>query len=186
MRRGEPPDVPTSDPANIPPVVIEMILRSPDSVLDLGAGFGKYGVLVREYLDIGRGRISRDSWHIRLVGVDGFSPYRSSLHDAVYDEFYVENFLEGVSRYRGFDLVLMLDSLEHLERTDGESLLRALRAQNRHLIVSCPDGDCPQGAVNGNEFERHRSTWTETDFLSLGGRTLHKGVCVVSSIPGHA
>jgi hypothetical protein len=64
--------VPTSDPAQIPGVVIETILRFPEPDLDLGAGAGRRG----EDLDIGRGCIARDSCRLRLVGVDGSSPNR--------------------------------------------------------------------------------------------------------------
>lgn len=178
--------MPTSDPSNIGPIVSEMIRLFPRSVLDLGVGFGKYGVLVREYLDAGRGLVARADWTTRLVGVEAHAPYKSALHDAVYDEFRVEDFGRSYRDYRDFDLVLMLDSLEHLEREPAELMLTYLLEHNAHVLVSCPDGPLPQDAVNGNDHERHLSTWTEADFLRLGGRTIHKGLCVVSSIPGRA
>ncbi len=163
-----------------------MTRLNPASILDLGVGFGKYGVLAREYLDVGQSRVARDDWRVRLVGVEGFAPYRSALHDAVYDEFRVEDFTNGYERYRGFDLVLMIDSLEHVERPRARFLLLSLLEHNGHVIVSCPDGDLPQGAVHGNEFECHRSVWSEADFAALGGWTIHKGFCIVASIPGFA
>ena len=49
--------MPTSDMHNIVPILTIMQHLQPRSVLDIGCGFGKYGVLLREYLDI---------WHERL------------------------------------------------------------------------------------------------------------------------
>jgi hypothetical protein len=36
------------------------------------------------------------------------------------------------------------------------------------LLVATPAQFFPQGASCNNEWERHRSLWTETDFTALG------------------
>lgn len=180
--------MPTSDPANLSPIVTEISLRQPKKVLDLGIGVGKYGMLAREYLDIGAGRIKPHTWQTLIVGVEAFDPYRNDVWSWAYDVVHPCDFSNQIcySDYRDFDLVLLIDSLEHIEKSAGTDLLTHLLMHNRRVIVSCPTGVHyrEQGAVNGNEYERHRAHWTEADFTLLGGKTLHKGVCIISSIKG--
>lgn len=159
-----------------------MVLQ-PKSVLELGVGSGKYGVLLREYLDIAHGRLSFGSWETKIHGVEGFPSYLNGLHYSVYDRVNVEDFslIENYIHYIDYDLVLMIDSLEHIPKDKGVELLSFLIECNNTVIVSCPFGVhyIEQGAVYGNEFERHRAHWTPQDFEALGGKMLFKGVCAV-------
>jgi SAM-dependent methyltransferase len=152
-------------------------------VLDLGCGYGKYTVLVREYMDIAKFRIKREDWQTSIVGVEAFEAYRNPVWDAC-DEVLIEDFTKHYEAYRGFDLVLMIDSLEHVEKSLGEKILNTLLTNNKWVIVSCPDGDYPQGAVNGNEYETHRAVWTKEDLSIRGGHILHHGICTVALFKG--
>ena len=176
--------MPTSDIDNVPAVVKEAVRMRPRSVLDLGVGFGKYGVLLREKLDIEPGRVTRDRWLVRIDGVEGFERYYNPIYSFVYNHLWIEDLSKDPNKYCGYDLVLLIDSLEHLEKSLGRELLERLRLNNRHLVVSCPNCDCPQGAVNGNEYERHRARWYPHEFVALGGTILHQGFCFVASLPG--
>src|SRR5437588_2375683 len=128
--------MPSSDFGNLTPLIQAVFELRPKSVLDLGAGFGKYGMLCREYLDVALGRPFKADWKTFIVGVDGFAAYRNAIHDFVYDEFRVENFMENAERYQGFELVLMIDSLEHVEKATGLELLGNLIRKNKNVIVS--------------------------------------------------
>jgi hypothetical protein len=44
--------MPTSHKYQIKEIMELMVLINPKKILDLGIGFGKYGYLAREYLDI--------------------------------------------------------------------------------------------------------------------------------------
>jgi 2-polyprenyl-3-methyl-5-hydroxy-6-metoxy-1,4-benzoquinol methylase len=175
--------MPVSDPGNLTTIARTICHSRPTSLLDLGCGFGKYGVIAREYLDIEPGRIRKEDWRTRIVGVEGFEGYRNPLWD-VYTTVHIENFTE--MQYSGFDLVLLVDSLEHVEKSVGYDLLRNLLEHNKQVLVSCPFGRnyCEQGAVNGNELERHKAHWTPQDFEFMGGKILHESVCVVALLKG--
>ncbi len=71
--------MPTSDLHNIAPVISVMSRLNPRSVLDIGCGFGKYGVLLREYLDVAHGRVDRETWEVRLEAIDAFAGYQNEL-----------------------------------------------------------------------------------------------------------
>lgn len=63
-----------------------------------------------------------------------------------------------------YDLIIVGDVLEHFEKERGIWLLEACLKQCRSLLLNVPIGpDWPQGAEYGNEYETHRSVWTEEE-----------------------
>lgn len=72
------------------------------------------------------------------------------------------------------DVVLMLDLIEHLERNEGKRLLtEAERACRKCLIILTPllwddnhqHTEDPDLWCFGNQFNLHKSLWTENDFI---------------------
>lgn len=156
--------MPTSDYRNIP-TIIELIRKlDPESILDVGIGFGKYGFLIREHLDgFGLDR------HTVLEGVEAHPPYLDrSKADYLYDTVWEGDFLEVFQgEDRSYELVLMIDIIEHYEKHRGlEALYLALQLAPRVLIAT-PRQFLEQGAVHGNDYERHLSHWTEADFAEF-------------------
>ena len=86
---------------------------APRSVLDVGAGMGKWGFLCRELLDWNVGRLDRADWQVRIDGIEVFT-YESPLHDWVYDSVRRADVLDVVDDCAGYDLVILGDVLEHL------------------------------------------------------------------------
>ncbi len=90
-------------------------------------------------------------------------------------------------RHVGYDLVMMMDSLEHLTPGVGRPFLADLVAHNKHVIISVPNGLMPQDeAVFGNEHERHLWTFNGLEEFArfAGVKVLHQSICTVVSIPG--
>ena len=166
--------MPSSDPCSITPIIIEVYLLDPKSVLDLGVGNGKYGMLCREYLDGWKDRYKREDWAVNIVGVEGFPEYRNPAWE-FYSKILIEDFSKNYKSYTGYDLVLILDSLEHVDKETGLKILSTLRENNKAVLVCVPEGNHPQGARCGNEFERHRATWTAAELATLGGRVFFSG-----------
>jgi hypothetical protein len=150
--------MPSSDPIAIPQILALLGHANPNSVLDVGPGFGKWGVLAREYLET-HGDDGRHIRSRRIDCVEIYAPYITDLHRAIYDNIVigdVRTFL-GINEY---DLVLIIDVIEHLHRREGLRILEQVKA----FIVATPACDYPQGAVFGNENERHVSRWYPADF----------------------
>jgi len=156
--------MPTSDMHNIVPILTIMQHLQPRSVLDIGCGFGKYGVLLREYLDIWHERLEPKNWKVRLVGVDAFSRYRNPIWDYVYQEIHVGEAQSLLHTLGEFDLVLIADMIEHLERREAVKLVRDCMETSPVVIVSTPRDFYPQRDTNENPHERHRILWTAADF----------------------
>ncbi len=181
--------MPISDYRHIPQVLDEVYALQPETVLELGIGFGKWGVLLREVLDAMYGRCRPDQWLRRIWGVDVWEPYRNPMWQA-YNGVDITNFTGGLNegmtwRRAGWDLVLMMDSLEHLPPDEALPFLESLVANNKHVIVSVPNGLMPQDeAVYGNAHERHLTTFHGPEFDRWPHKVLHLGLCRVVSIPG--
>ena len=68
--------MPSSSPIHIPIVISIVRQMQPQSLLDIGVGFGKWGHLFREYLDVCRIDMveethQRDHWRVRIDGKQG-------------------------------------------------------------------------------------------------------------------
>lgn len=176
--------MPISDLSPLPAIAAEIARLQPKSVLDLGVGFGLYGAVARQVLDATYGRCSKDKWKARIYGVEGFQDYVNPLWK-VYDEVSYEDFAVG-STWRNFDLVLMIDSLEHLEPEAGAEFLDRIVNRNAHVIVSVPVQYMPQDAAFGNEFERHRTHYKGDEFERFSPTILYRGATQAMSIKGKA
>ena len=165
----------------ITPIMNEVYRLQPKTVLELGIGYGKYGVLLREVLDAMHGRCRPDQWEARIDGVEAWEAYRNPCWDA-YSNIDIADF--GKSEHADYDLVLMIDSLEHLEPQQGREFLARLVANNKHVIVSVPVQYMPQGAAYGNEFETHRTHHTGNEFDQYNPTVLHRDMCLTVSIKG--
>lgn len=176
--------MPISDYHGVSAIMGEILLLSPDCVLELGVGFGKWGVLCRELLDAAYGRCRPDQWKTRIYGVEVHPAYRNPAWGA-YDHVCVGDFASSFEPITQgcYDLVLMIDSLEHVEPTRGRSLLAELMEANDQMIVSVPNGEMAQQAVFGNAFEEHRWTFNGLEeFEAYNPKLLHQGVCTVVSL----
>ena len=120
--------------------IMEMIISvDPKSVLDMGSGFGKFGVLCREYLELWDGR-QKYEFNRRIDCVEVFQKYISPLYEYVYDNVYNNNILEVAPKLDiKYDLILLIDVLEHFEKNDGVNLLKTLLANNECILVSTPN-----------------------------------------------
>ncbi len=170
--------MPSSDPETIPAVVGLLMRLAPKDVLDIGAGYGKYGALFREYLEMVHTQSSQPRlpgstmWQKRLVrldAVEGFSDYVGKLHYAVYDNVFIENIFDFIKRQWEYDLIFMGDMLEHVEKEPAiNELIPALLPRAKiGVVISVPACVAAQGAEFGNEMEVHRSRWDCADFHGM-------------------
>jgi len=134
----------------------------PSSVFEIGVGYGKWGFLAREMLDWNAGRIEPSTWRTRIEGVEVF-PYESPLHDWVYDRVRQADATDIAEEITGFDLVIISDVIEHIEKQEALRLLRTLLRNNRNVLISTPL-DFFEQEIADNEHEHHVSHWTLEDF----------------------
>lgn len=106
------------------------------SILDVGAGDGKWRYLLREYSN--------------MDAVEAFGPnlcwltaYRRTFHADIRD-----------FEYPPYDLIIFGDVLEHLSVGDAQAVLEYAKPRCRDMIIAVP-WLYEQGAIYGNEYEIH-------------------------------
>ena len=160
--------MPTSQHYQIPKLLDVIIAVNPASLLDIGVGFGKYGFLAREYLELWDGREDYKNFTRRIDGIEVYKKYLTPVHDYIYDHIYIGNALEVVPKLKDrYDLIMIIDVLEHFEKEDGKALLKQLLRKGRGVLVSVPKDIGDQGEVFGNVHETHHAEWDKSDFAAI-------------------
>lgn len=130
----------------------------PASMIDIGAGAGKYGKLLR-----------RASPHTFTVAVEPDADYiegfgLASLYDEVRcgraeELFFAEPDLT-------VDLVIFGDSIEHMRKSVGVDLLHYFAYRSRCIVCVYPS-KYVQYSLQGHAAEAHLSVWGPGDFAGL-------------------
>ena len=112
--------MPSSRPNAIPTVIHLIRQLNPQSILDVGVGFGKWGHLFREYTDIlaaenDPARYRRENWRVRIDGIEGHSAYLTDMHRFLYNELYVGDACELIGGLPKYDIIFAGDIIEHFE-----------------------------------------------------------------------
>lgn len=131
----------------------------PESVLDVGPGWGTYGRLLRPSLP-----------DTHFIAVEVFPDYIEQFN---LGTFYDEVHLADIRHWDWFDvdLVIFGDVLEHLDKEDALAVWGKAREYAKYLIISVPTSPRwhEQGEVNGNAAERHLHHWTFEEVMDLDG-----------------
>lgn len=158
----------TSNWQNISYCVELIRLVGPSRVLDVGVGFGRWGMLCREFLDVWQGRVFREQWTTTVEGIEVFERSIDNYHACFYNHIYQADAYELLVKRQAlpkYDLIILGDVLEHFNKPEGTELLRSCLGLCRYTLINIPIGqDWPQGSEYGNAYETHRSVWREEDF----------------------
>lgn len=125
---------------------------TPKRILDVGCGAGKHGVLLREYLD-----------PMPIVdGVEAWEPYVEKYNlRGIYSKLFIDD-VTNLSQeiLDQYDLVVMGDVIEHIEKNAAIQLLDRIKGW---IVIATPldhfhtDEGLPP-------TEAHISHWTKKDF----------------------
>lgn len=168
--------MPTSNIGSIP-LIMDAILRKHryhqelKSILDIGIGYGKYGLLCREYIT--PFDIMDDTWkRLRLDGVEVFPTYIKPYSLGIYSNIFVmdiRKFCEDPRRWckeSSWDMILLLDIIEHMNKEEGIQVIRKLSEFSRWILICTPEllKFYPQAVKQYHPKERHVSLWEIEDF----------------------
>ena len=165
--------MPSSDPRVLEGVCREIIIANPKTVLDIGVGFGKWGMLAREYTDIWSYRFYKSEWETTITGIEIHQAYRNPIWK-IYNEIFIgdaHTILDTLAvNENKFDLTLMIDVLEHFEKERGLEVLDKVMAISDKFLVSYANST--QKDVRDNKYEDHVSTWEDRDFKKYKRRLI--------------
>lgn len=168
----------SSDPTIIPKVVSLVQQLNPKTILDVGPGNGKYGLLFREYLDLNYGRELKDTWQVQIDCVEVEYKYITDVHRFVYTDVFISNWMDFEPKIK-YDFIFMGDVLEHF--TDWQDALNKARRSSVITMVVAPNwpGSTAQGAIYGHEHERHMVALTPK---MVGGRCVFANSKIFMSV----
>ena len=155
--------MPTSQPGHISWLCQEIIQMGPQSILDIGVGFGSKGVLFREYTDIRWLRYNKKDWQTRIDGIEIFEEYRNAVWQT-YNNIYIGDAYNIIDKLGYYDLIYLGDVIEHFGKEKGIKFLNKLFKKCKVIIIATPLKVKKQGVVLGNKYEIHKSQWSKEDF----------------------
>ena len=130
---------------------------NPITILDVGPGYGRMGVALRER-----------SPHSTIDAVEIDQEYRdkfnlSSIYNTVHID-HIKDFCASNPSLR-YDIALFNDILEHLFRSEAMDVLDFMLYRCKFIVVQWPNNFL-QDAWEGHESEVHRSNFHLRDFLN--------------------
>lgn len=140
-------------------------------ILDLGCGYGNFGKLIKKNIKI----------PVKITGVDIWEKYRNRRW-SYYNKIVIKDIKDFLRKNKKkFDIVLLIDVLEHLDKKDGERVLKKIiKISRKAAIISTPVAKYPQKKVFGNPYEKHRYIWKESEILKKGfKRIMNKRILMV-------
>jgi 2-polyprenyl-3-methyl-5-hydroxy-6-metoxy-1,4-benzoquinol methylase len=128
-----------------------------DWILDIGPGYGRYGLLLRELLNVKPERL--DAIEAEITYLEKFRwlhcIYDNVIHGDGSD--LPEEFLDQ------YDIVLLYDVIEHIEKQKALDLIERIRGR----IAIITPVDFFEQHVEGVPSEDHVSHWTLEEFQAM-------------------
>lgn len=153
------------------PFCIDVLMRAePKRVLDIGVGFGRWGMIVREFCDVWYTRIFKDQWAVQLEGIEAFPRSITDYHQSFYNKIHIGDAADILPTLPGpWSVIIFGDVLEHFTKEKAHELLNIALDRSEYVLVNIPIGEeFEQGEAYGNSYERHLSSWEREDFLDFG------------------
>src|SRR4051812_14135317 len=119
----------TSFADQIPTILYAVQMLKPRRVLDIGKGFGKYGFLIHEYcgIDVTKkpspDQMMKTQSLVKIDCVDVNPDYSFPHLEHFYDKMLLRDVSSEFEDLGDYDLVLMVDVIEHLEKDAAHRLL---------------------------------------------------------------
>jgi hypothetical protein len=149
---------------------IELIRKlDPHSILDIGVGFGRWGILFREFLEVWDGARYDGNWERIIDGVEIFPGYLKEYHKYFYNNIHIGDALDYLQKTDiNYDLINCGDVIEHMNKETGLKFIELAMKKATYVLINIPVGrNWPQQGTVENPFEAHRSIWYNNDFTKF-------------------
>jgi len=135
------------------------------SILDLGIGEGDFGAIAKKILPM----------TVKLTGVEVCKKYEHPQWK-LYNKIYLIDIRKFLfNKKKKYDLIFLIDVLEHFNEQDGKEILMKLKILTKHaLLISTPITNYPQGAYLGNPYEKHKHFWSDKDLEKEGFKQIFR------------
>lgn len=147
-------------------IIVDKILSNPNrTVLDVGAGEGKWGKLLKSKMR-------------RVDGIEVWQPYIKKYNlTSLYDNLYNVDMLDFDFSVE-YNIAILGDVLEHITIDKAKAFLYKLKAKVSKIYLTIPVTVCIQdGNAIGNPYETHHYQWSDKEIqFDLGFKLLNVSV----------
>ena len=154
---------------NIPIIVRTVADLKPKNILDVGAAFGKYGLLISEALlseQAEAGELFPEQ-NFKIVACENAKYFLEQKHLlAIYNRVMPED-IRTVSQEKlnEFDLILMIDIIEHWPKEDFVNLMKKVKFGTKVLISTPKKVSFYKLGYYG--IDKHVSQFSDQDFNDI-------------------
>lgn len=130
-------------------------LRNIKTILDVGCGDGDFMQIIN----------SDRIFHV--TGVDLFGPYLDKAKaTGAYKQIVAEDVRQLSASAKSYECVTCSQVVEHLKKDESEAMMDAFeKIATKKIIIGVPNGEyIREEAVDGNDLQKHQSSWTPADF----------------------
>ena len=153
------------------PIILETVKSiNPKKIVDVGAGMGKYGLLIREqYLSskAGKGELSPydDILIDAIEDTEYFFKFRPGLLEAIYDNVFKNSVFDSIDILYSneYDVILLIDIIEHWTKEDALGLIRRINKYS-DILISTPKRTSMYTKHFYGDPRHHITQWDESDF----------------------
>lgn len=163
----------TSYPYDIAYKAIWICQIQPESVYDIGIGFGSFGVMVREYTDIQGNRWHKNEYKTQIMGCEIYEPYVKEFkhQDFIYNHIDIGDIYNLIQNpeFGQYDLIHAGDVIEHLPKVQAQFVLDEIPKHCKNFILSIPIGKdwADYRTALENPAEGHQSFWLAKEFTGF-------------------
>lgn len=137
-------------------LILNEIPLDAKTVLDVGAGYGVFGSILKK---------SRD---IITYAVEPFKEYDLSHYDQVINLTWNDFFENCFDEAKPFDVLVSTEMIEHLPKPHAINFLSQAKQAAKKVIIATPYHWEQQEAYDGNEYQRHNCVMTVKNFTDNG------------------
>ena len=157
----------TSFPSNIPQIVNVIASLNPKTILDVGPGFGKYGLMVREAILSLNAEKGDTTPNYKAIQVDCAEMCKYFINLPYHDKLYDHHYHGDVRKIDlpKYDLILFIDVAEHWPKEDVFKFITDNVAKGSMVLVSTPiTVGFYKEEFYGKDCPKHITQWVPHDF----------------------
>lgn len=164
-----------NNPENIPRVLklVELINHREvvNRVLDIRIGWGRYGLLLREQLDISSIHTEKKDWTLTIDGVAIRSEYVNSHTNYLYNTIYISPIETWAPNYKGhpYDIVIWADGIEYAYVSSVQKIVNSILGYCKWFIIVTPSGpNNPYMSIRNNvQIDPDNLAWDDHSKVAL-------------------
>jgi len=131
-------------------ILLGYIPQKSKSVLDVGAGYGIFGFIIKKTRD---------------VTLDCIEPFYTDLPH--YNKVYRGTWNE-VKLDRKYDVIVATEVIEHMNKDDALRFLDDVKIYGNRVIIATPKEFETQTMYDSNPYQAHKSVITKSEFEDHG------------------